>query len=253
MQKTYSIGELAKLFKVNIQTLYYYDKIGILKPTGRYENGRRYYDFNKVSKLASIRFMRRMGYGIDQIKTLVNTTDVDLSLSILKEHSDNLKKQWMEMMEIDKVLDRKLSHIENNRKDLDVTSVFVKEFPERYYLPLGNEDTLYRRDSFYFYPTIVFYDPKDKSFGAYLGESLSEAKKSNSNISKEDMDIIDKGKYLCFYHVGPYDTLRLRVKSVIREYAQYNFKANYIALNIVDQFVESDSNRFVTEIQVPII
>lgn len=54
-----NVNELATLFGLNVQTLHYYDKIGILKPSYRDpKNGYRKYRFDQTYKLASIRYMR---------------------------------------------------------------------------------------------------------------------------------------------------------------------------------------------------
>ena len=55
-----NVNELATLFGLKVQTLHYYDKIGILKPSYRDpNNGYRKYRFDQTYKLASIRYMRK--------------------------------------------------------------------------------------------------------------------------------------------------------------------------------------------------
>ena len=50
-----NVNELATLFGLNVQTLHYYDKIGILKPSYRDpKNGYRKYRFDQTYKLAVI-------------------------------------------------------------------------------------------------------------------------------------------------------------------------------------------------------
>ena len=61
-----NVNELATLFGLKVQTLHYYDKIGILKPSYRDpNNGYRKYRFDQTYKLASIRYMRKLGYSIE--------------------------------------------------------------------------------------------------------------------------------------------------------------------------------------------
>ena len=62
-----NVNELATLFGLNVQTLHYYDKIGILKPSYRDpKNGYRKYRFDQTYKLASIRYMRNWGIPLRQ-------------------------------------------------------------------------------------------------------------------------------------------------------------------------------------------
>ena len=56
MEEYLSIGELANIFGMDVQLLRYYDARGILVPSVRNEaNGRRYYHFDQVYPLATIR------------------------------------------------------------------------------------------------------------------------------------------------------------------------------------------------------
>ena len=56
MKEYLSIGELANIFGMDVQLLRYYDACGILVPSVRNEaNGRRYYHFDQVYPLATIR------------------------------------------------------------------------------------------------------------------------------------------------------------------------------------------------------
>ena len=69
MKEYFSIGELAELFGLNIQTLYYYDSVGIFSPRERNEkNGRRKYEFDQIYELATVSYMRRLGYSLEEIK-----------------------------------------------------------------------------------------------------------------------------------------------------------------------------------------
>ena len=64
-----NVNELATLFGLKVQTLHYYDKIGILKPSYRDpNNGYRKYRFDQTYKLASIRYMRKLGYSIEAVR-----------------------------------------------------------------------------------------------------------------------------------------------------------------------------------------
>ena len=95
IKEYYNIGEFSDLFGINTQTLYYYDHIGLLKPRFRDpDNGRRQYYFDQVFKLASIRFMRKLDYSIDQIQEYSEITDYRESLEKLRMHSVKMQEQW---------------------------------------------------------------------------------------------------------------------------------------------------------------
>lgn len=54
----YTAGELAKLFGIPKQTMFYYDKMGLLTPEFVAENGYRYYAMPQYLTLEIILFLR---------------------------------------------------------------------------------------------------------------------------------------------------------------------------------------------------
>lgn len=255
MKEFYTVGEFSKLFGINLQTLHYYDKIGLLCPQKRSpDNQWRYYAFDQVYKLASIRFMRRVGYNIEQIKQFLNNSDVNASLDSLRVRSQEMKAKWQEIMTIDEVIQRKIQFIEQRIRTINVRESRIRWFPERRYIPIGTEEMLYHFDAFYFYPTIVFYQGESKLFGAYLDASFNgldvNAKDGKPTLETE---VIPAGLFICAYHVGPYNELKETYHNILKEYPDTKVEfERHVNFNIIDQFVESDSSKYITEIQIPL-
>ena len=60
-------GELARLFNLNKQTLFYYDKEQLLIPEIRdADTGYRKYRFEQIYRLALICYLRKIGFSIQQ-------------------------------------------------------------------------------------------------------------------------------------------------------------------------------------------
>lgn len=71
MQKLYAIGEFSKLTDVSIDTLRYYDKIGLLSPEQTDANSSyRYYAHTQLNKLDIIKICRELGLSLAQTKGL---------------------------------------------------------------------------------------------------------------------------------------------------------------------------------------
>lgn len=242
------------MFGLNVQTLYYYDSIHLFSPSKRDSTtGKRFYYFDQVYKLASIRFMRRLGYSIDQIKSFLDVSDIDKSLEGLRRRSQEMQEKWKELLFIDQVIQRKLMFIENQMQTIDIDSVEVKRFPERFYMPIGEEESLYFHDSFYFYPTIVFYYGKERIFGALLGENTHKTSMHSENASQVEKEIIPAGDFICAYHKGPYTTIHESYERASKSFPALHHRDEFISFNVIDQFVEINNNNFITEIQIPII
>lgn len=60
----YTAGELAKLFGIPKQTMFYYDKMGLLTPEFVAENGYRYYAMPQYLTLEIILFLRKLDISV---------------------------------------------------------------------------------------------------------------------------------------------------------------------------------------------
>jgi DNA-binding transcriptional MerR regulator len=66
-----SIGEVADRAGIRPSTIRYYERLGLLPAPPR-ASGRRRYDESILDRLAIVQFARRMGFTINEIKTLLS-------------------------------------------------------------------------------------------------------------------------------------------------------------------------------------
>ena len=94
-----TVHEVSKLAGVSIRTLQYYDKIGLLHPTGYTDAGYRLYDDTDLERLQHILLFRELEFPLKEIKAILNSPDFDKSkaldqqiemLKLKKEHIENL-------------------------------------------------------------------------------------------------------------------------------------------------------------------
>lgn len=240
-----NVNELATLFGLNVQTLHYYDKIGILKPSYRDpKNGYRKYRFDQTYKLASIRYMRKLGYSIDAVRDFQDTKDPDEALKRLKERSAAIHAQWEEMMRIDQAILRKIQFIEDSKEAIDFENFRIVEFPERKYIPIGTENEIYMGESFYFYPTLVFYGENKKEFGALVTDDTGE--------ESAEMLTIPAGTYVVGYHKGAYEQIQDSFARIKEWGKELDLDDTIVAVNIIDQFVEQNNENYATRIEIRI-
>ena len=64
-------GELAKAAGVTVRALHYYDEIGLLSPSRRSAAGHRLYDSTDVARLYRISLLRRLGFPLEQIASVL--------------------------------------------------------------------------------------------------------------------------------------------------------------------------------------
>jgi len=69
--ETLTIGTLAKRVGVNVQTVRYYERIGILPKPGRSQAGYRHYGEDAVARLHFIRHATQLGFTLGETKELL--------------------------------------------------------------------------------------------------------------------------------------------------------------------------------------
>jgi MerR family mercuric resistance operon transcriptional regulator len=70
-RRTLTIGRLATAAGVNLETVRYYERIGLMSPPDRTPGGHRSYRTEDRTRLAFIRRARELGFSLDNIRTLL--------------------------------------------------------------------------------------------------------------------------------------------------------------------------------------
>jgi MerR family mercuric resistance operon transcriptional regulator len=70
-----SIGKLSKQSGVNIETIRYYEKIGVMPAPGRSAGGFRVYGPDHLKRLSFVRRCRLLGFSLDEIRSLLRLVD----------------------------------------------------------------------------------------------------------------------------------------------------------------------------------
>lgn len=103
------IGQLSRLTDVNIETIRYYERIGIMPRPRRSEGGQRLYDENQFKRLRFIKRSRVIGFSLKEIRALLALDDQeDLSChdvySLTEEHLDKVRQKIDELKSIESAL-----------------------------------------------------------------------------------------------------------------------------------------------------
>ena len=78
----FTIGQVAKKYGLSRSTLIYYDKIGILTPSGRSESNYRLYSDNDLKKMDRTILFRSAGLSLDSIHSLLDKKGDDLNSAL---------------------------------------------------------------------------------------------------------------------------------------------------------------------------
>lgn len=96
MPRYFLIGELARLYQINADTLRFYEELGLLKPT-RMSNGYRRYSPQDVWRLNVIRDLRALGIPLERIGELLQKHNALSTLQFLESEEALVEKKLYEL------------------------------------------------------------------------------------------------------------------------------------------------------------
>lgn len=256
MKEYLTIGEMAEIFHMDVQLLRHYDAKGLLVPSRRNAaNGRRFYYFDQVYPLATIRYLRKLGYSLDKINKFLYADDVNKNVDTLVEQTVILRRRCEELMDTINIIQKKLDFIEAESQFTQKDSFRIKTYPQRQFIHIGDELNLFTHELFYFYPTVGFYQGEKKWFGAYLFDELFDGEAAGPALSQGAEQavipaVIPGGRYLCGYHYGPYHKIQESIDKLYAAGREYELEECVVTLNIIDQFVEGHPANYITALEV---
>lgn len=92
-QAYYRVGEFARKGSVSMRTLRYYDRAGILAPSGRSEGGYRLYTDADLVKLQYILALKYLGFSLDEIRACVRAGPAALQEGLAQQRAMLLEKR----------------------------------------------------------------------------------------------------------------------------------------------------------------
>jgi len=109
MDRGYTIGQLAHAAGVPLSTLRYYERVGLLQPTGRAHNNYRFYTRDALQMVRFIRAAQATGFTLDDVHTLLtlrsgNTTLCKDVQPLLTTRLADVAQRLKDMRHIHRVL-----------------------------------------------------------------------------------------------------------------------------------------------------
>lgn len=102
-------GKLSRLTGCNIETIRYYERVGLMPEPRRSEGGHRLYDRVDVQRLSFIRRCRELGFSLEKIRGLLGLADggghscrevLDMTLA----HIDDIREKIADLRHMERIL-----------------------------------------------------------------------------------------------------------------------------------------------------
>jgi len=127
-----SIGEMAELNQVSVQTLRYYDSIGLLEPERTDEmTGYRYYDIKQCARLDMIQYLKNMGMPLALILQQFRKEDLELCREALIRQGEELERKIAELERMRKSLGACVDNYRRYREAPKNGRIVLERLPER--------------------------------------------------------------------------------------------------------------------------
>lgn len=272
MDSKYTIGQVAKLFDISTQTLRYYDKINLFKPSYRDPyNKYRYYKKEQFQDLRTILYLKNAGIVLEDIIEYKDIKNIDDLLRILEEQ----KKEVTEKIKNFKCLETSLSNqIKDIKISMDETihnKIEFRKIEERYIYLLKSDFRIEDLPDC-IHTIIQEISEKKKKFPSLLANQLAISIKKDNLLKdnferydyismfqtdckyKEIIKKIPKNLFACIYHKGSYENLHKTYKCLIDRLELENYKIIGDSLEIasIDIKLTKNPKEYFTQIQIPI-
>ncbi|TQR42866.1 MerR family transcriptional regulator [Paenibacillus popilliae] len=108
-----SIGRMAELNHTSVQTLRYYDKLGLLKPEFIEEStGYRYYAIKQCARLDMINYMKYLGMSLDSIKAWLDHEEVESIPAMLRKQAALIEQKMNELEQMRRAVNVSINNYE---------------------------------------------------------------------------------------------------------------------------------------------
>ena len=104
-----TIGKLAGTSGVNLETVRYYERIGLIPEPGRTRSGYRSYGSEHVRRLSFIRRARELGFSIEEIRNLLALDQPSLAScadvrALTMVHLDGVRAKIADLQRLENIL-----------------------------------------------------------------------------------------------------------------------------------------------------
>mgnify|MGYP000594450435 CR=1 FL=1 len=96
---TFRIGELAKLFDIGVDSIRYYEEVGILRPKRDPINNYRLYTIEDVRKLTMIRELLGLNLTTEQIRDFDANRNIHNTISLLEQELHMVNESLLKLYE----------------------------------------------------------------------------------------------------------------------------------------------------------
>ena len=260
MTRMFKIGEISRLYHIGVDSLRYYEEIGLICPR-RSEAGYRLYSDREIWQLNVIRDLRELGFPMESIKHYMDFQNVDSAITLLREEQNAIREKMKALKKLQKNVEKRIDNILVAR-DLPIEQIFQQTLPERrcYRMQKGYSEEhemdilikeLVNRSGEHL--SII----GNNQFGSVISlAGAQEGPEYRSVFVVDDLgdSRIPGGEYLRVCYRGDYSQTELWIRRLM-QYAEENgleITGDILEVLWIDIHTTRNSGEYITELQAPV-
>lgn len=259
MQEYFKIGEISRLYGIGVDSLRYYEKIGLLTPE-RSDSGYRHYSVREIWKLNIIRDLRQLDFSMEQIGRYLQDHNTETTLRLLQEEEQAIHEKIRYLQGLQANVEKRRQSIEKARQ-LPLDTIRLEHFGARRCYSIGEG---YEEDS-QMDVLIKRLLNMDRDHLYLIGNnqigtaiSLGGAREGRLRyagvfvIDENGRDVIPEGNYLTVTYRGSYEKSREWTKNLLAygESQGLHLKGDLLELLWIDIHVSEQEEEHITQLQV---
>ena len=260
MKQYFKIGEISKLYQISVDTLRYYEELGLLTPK-RGENGYRLYRLNDIWRLNVIRDLRGLGFPMERIREYLNDRSIHTTEQLLRDELDAIRLKITDLTKLQSNVQERLATI-RKAEEQPLETVVEKYLPARpcHILHSGyqkdeemdvlmkqlfnqSQDTLYIIGSNHIGSLLPAASAREGNYTGYEGVFL---------IAEDGPDTLPEGRYLSYSYHGSAVHNAEGIPKLLSYAQEHGLTAGpwFLELLWVDIHQSADPDEHITELQL---
>ena len=90
----HQIGEAAGRVGLSLRTVRYYEEVGLVEPSGRTDGGFRLYTDDDIDRLALVKQLKPLDFGLDELRQLLEVRD-----QLVDEHDPDARRDLVDRLD----------------------------------------------------------------------------------------------------------------------------------------------------------
>ena len=268
-KELFTIGEIGKLFHMNIRTLRYYDAAGLLKPEKTDpDTGYRYYSTKQFERLNTIKYLRALDMPIERIIRFFENKDTDTLMELLKEQQEEIRLHRERLDRIARKLERRISQL-NDALDSRLDEIRAVHLPRRQIAFLRREIPL---EEDLEYPLRELERRNDLNAVMFLGKvgvSVSREQLLRRQfdgfseifvvLEQEDgyegaEEFLEENDYLLIRYSGTHKDAGTYYEKLLAYMKEHRLDCcgDSVEITLIDSGFTNDTGKYITELQIPV-